>query len=185
MKRIYLPAVELLKFEDLGIFLIWFASQPMARMSMARLQKTAPLHPRKLGAMLRLLEQFAFVQKEPDAVSISSSGLKFCRAEQAIRKAMVRNQFLTVWPIVPILSQLDASGAGFLSKREVFEVLKEGTSSQITDQIVTGVMTWGHCCELFRFDRIKQGICREVIKRSLPSGALAEFEYFTQNSVQF
>lgn len=169
MKSIYLPAFEFVNFEDIGNFLVWLGAQRASRISMVKLQKSTQVRATKLGPLLRLLEQFSFVVKEPDAISISPSGLKFCRAQAAERKVMVKNQFVRTWPFHDLLSRLETDGIGRLTKNEVLELLKLGTTAQVTDQMVVGVMAWGHCCDLFYFDEAAQVISRFQVVRPFPS----------------
>jgi len=170
MKRIYLPAMESVNFEDIGTFLSWLGSQPSGRISLAKLQRTAQVQPLKLGLLLRLLEQFAFVVKEPEAVSICATGLKFSRAEKEARESMIKNQLLTAWPTRDLLGRLDESGTGRLAKREVLDVLRSGATMDVTEKMTVGIMAWGHSCKLFHFDGVAQEISRIVFRNPLPVG---------------
>jgi hypothetical protein len=170
MKSIYLPVFEFVNFEDIGSFLGWLGSVPSGRISFIKMQKTAPVRSTKLGPMLRLLEQLAFIVKEKDAVFISASGMRFSLAELAAKKVMIKNQFLITSPMWNLLNHLETSNTGRLTKNEVFGILKSESTIQITEKMTLGIMAWGHCCELFYFDETSQEISRILVGHPSPGG---------------
>ena len=170
MKSIYLPALEMVNFEDIANFLNWLDTQHLGRISLIKLQKTPQVQSVKLGPILRLLEQFAFIRKEQNTVSISPNGLKFTRADHSVRKAMIKNQIVTAWPFQSVLNHLDTSGSDRMTKKELLELLKPGTSMQITAHVISGIIAWGQLCELFQFVETTQEISRIFVERPFPSG---------------
>lgn len=168
MKSIYLPIFESVNIDDVEAFLDWLALQTGGRISMAKLQRTTQVRATKLSPMLKLLAQFSLLELQPDAVALTANGVKFTRSLPAARKALMKNQFLTSWPMRDVLASLDAAGDGSLSKSEIVQIIKLGASMSVTDAMATGVMGWGHYCELVRFDREKQEISRIVVGPKSP-----------------
>ncbi|MGZ3694351.1 MAG: hypothetical protein ACXWQO_09220 [Bdellovibrionota bacterium] len=168
MKSIYLPALESVTLADIESFLVWLSTQPSGRISIVKLQKSARVQSMKLGLMLRLLEQFAFITRDESVVSINPNGFKFSQAADAAKKVMIQNQLWTAWPARAVLDRLDTSGTGRLTKHEIFAVLKAGASMQVTEKMALGIMTWGNACGLYKLDEARQEISRIVVKPPLP-----------------
>jgi hypothetical protein len=169
MKNIYLPIFESVTHADVDLFLTWLAQQPNQRISMAKLQRTVVVRATTVKPLLKLLSQFSFIEQQPDAISLNATGMKYTKALPAARKVLLKNQFLTAWPMRDVLAGLDLAITGSLTREEVSRILKEGASMSVTDAMASGVMAWGGYCEFFRFDSLKGEISRVAVGPKAPS----------------
>jgi len=161
MKTINLIAMGQFTLDDISPFLSWLSAVPPIERSAVKMKQKPPVGSGKLTPLLRVLEQFGFIQKKQECFSITTAGEDFLRMNVFERKATIRAILLNEDEVKRVVRLLNESKTGRLPKHLAnFEATSE------TEMIA--FLVWAQSCELFGYDKKKREIFR--FDRGNPKG---------------
>lgn len=170
MKNLNLNALSQISLDEVHVVTRWLEKFPSGEITERQMRIAPPLRTSKLGAMLKVLEQFDFIVRGADHVSLSAIGRRFAQAELKDGLQIVREVFLHLQfePAQTIAGLLQNSATGRLKRKAVSETLRQACGPQLTDSEVQGFVDWAQWVELFHYDRKRDEIVRS--DQSLPTG---------------
>jgi hypothetical protein len=156
VKKFNLPAFRQISLVEVGSFLVWLQKATDGTVTLRQMEMASPIRTSKLGLMLKLCEQFDFLERREIHVSIMTGGKHFANVKFAEKMAIIRRLFLDYEQVQNIIDLLAKSQTGRLKKRHVEEIFGMGPGSLVTQGDVMGFIEWANACELFSYDKKRE-----------------------------
>ena len=156
MKKFNLPAFCQITLVEVGSFLVWLQKATDGTVTLRQMEMASPIRTSKLSLMLKLCEQFDFLERREIHVSIKSSGGQFANVKFAEKMAIIRGLFLNYEQVQNVVDLLVQSPTGRLKKKHVEEIFGVHPDSIVTQGDVMGFIEWANACELFSYDKKRE-----------------------------
>ncbi len=141
---------------------------PSGEITLKRLKSVPPIRGSKVGAALKILEQFEFVRTGEDHVALTLAGREFSKFDLIEKMKTLRSFFLSHEEIQALVNRVGDSANGRVKARVVFYLLKESLEN-LTETEFRGFIDWAHWSELFHYDKKRDEISLlEGLSRNRP-----------------
>ena len=170
MKKLNLSAFRQISLVEVGSFLVWLQKATDGTVTLRQMEMASPIRTSKLGLMLKLCEQFDFLERKEIHVSIKVGGKEFANVKFAEKMAIMRRIFMGYEQVQRITELLAKSQTGRLKKRHVEEIFGMGPGSLVTQGDVMAFIEWSCACELFSYDKKREELILKGFDLPMSSG---------------
>lgn len=171
LKTLNFSALSQITLGELSDFLRWMNQAPTGDITTRQLKASPPIRTSKLSSMLKILEDFGFIQVNSSHIAMSKSGHEFSRINLSGKMGVLRALLLNYEQVRTVMELLQNSRTGRLKARVVYYALKEGYE-HLTELEMRGFISWAHWSELFHYDKKRDEIC--LIEGRSPFGPRQE-----------
>lgn len=156
MKRLNLSALREISLIDMTVFLSWL-HKAGETVTFRKIQTFPPIKASKLSFLLNLTKDFSFITYTAEIASLTSTGLKFSKAESFEQMKMICTIFLSYAHVQDVMLALEKSPSGRLKKELIEEMFSKGNHF-LPKSEVSGFLAWAQTCELLSYDKMRKEI---------------------------
>ena len=160
MKTINLSALSQFALDDIESLVSRLENIPSGGISLEQMKNNPSVRTSKIGPILKVLVPFGLITQKQDRYALTAAGKDFSRSGAVVKKAVMRNLFMTVEPIQRLVELLMSSSTVRLPVKVVHESFNLDSRSNAADAEILGFILWAQACDLFSFDKKAKEIFR-------------------------